>query len=179
MKGDTTSPINPKRPRLVLALERRKNVLELRKKGYNYREIATELGIGLGTVQYHMGKIIEQMNKTIANDYGLMKHIQNMRLEELLKAHYVKATEGDRDAGEMVLKVLDRIAKLHNLNPEKTMVIVPTRYDQMSDDEVFAEALKRGVDVKVLPPHNGPEVVIKNAPMDEVPIDLARVDAST
>lgn len=111
--------------------ERALKALAMRREGLPYRVIAERLGWGdESSARYAVARLLD---RTEAEQVAEMRYIEGERLDELQRTHWAAALAGDLDAGKMVLKVMERRARLFGLDaPSKVAV------EQMTSVE-FAE----------------------------------------
>lgn len=111
--------------------ERALKALALRREGLPYRVIAERLNWGdESSARYAVARLLD---RTEAEEVAELRYIEGERLDELQRTHWAAALAGDMDAGKMVLKVMERRARLFGLDaPSKVAV------EQMSSIE-FAE----------------------------------------
>ncbi|ORX01317.1 hypothetical protein [Mycolicibacillus trivialis] len=111
--------------------ERALKALALRREGLPYRVIAERLEWGdESSARYAVARLLD---RTEAEEVAEMRYIEGERLDELQRTHWAAALAGDLDAGKMVLKVMERRARLFGLDaPSKVAV------EQMTSVE-FAE----------------------------------------
>ncbi|MGB3893772.1 MAG: hypothetical protein WA942_05890 [Mycolicibacter sinensis] len=111
--------------------ERALKALALRREGLSYRAIAEQLDWGdESSARYAVTRLLD---RTEAEEVAEMRYIEGERLDELQRTHWAAALSGDLDAAKMVLKVMERRARLFGLDaPSKVAV------EQMSSIE-FAE----------------------------------------
>lgn len=111
--------------------ERALKALAMRREGLPYRVIAERLDWGdESSARYAVARLLD---RTEAEEVAEMRYIEGERLDELQRTHWAVALAGDLDAGKMVLKVMERRARLFGLDaPSKVAV------EQMTSVE-FAE----------------------------------------
>lgn len=93
-------------------LERRYQVLELRKNGCSFVEIATILGCSRQTAERDMEEVFAQTADTILDSAPVVRATEMERYMALLKRFQPLAEAGNLAAAGMVLSVSDRIRKL-------------------------------------------------------------------
>jgi hypothetical protein len=111
--------------------ERALKALALRREGLPYRVIAERLDwADESSARYAVTRLLD---RTEAEEVAEMRCIEGERLDELQRTHWAAALAGDLDAAKMVLKVMERRARLFGLDaPSKVAV------EQMTSVE-FAE----------------------------------------
>lgn len=102
------------------AAGRRIEVLELRKQGLTYRQIAAIYGVTHKQIQRDYAKAIEEHATPVADD---MRLLETMRLDELQAGHWDLALTGDHQAATVVLQIMARRAKMWGLDEPKKIDI--------------------------------------------------------
>jgi len=100
----------------MTAAERRPKVVSMRKAGYGQREIADQLGIAVSTVCKDLQFALEEYGAATAREVSEMRALDNARIEEMIKAIWLKAKSGQVTAIDRVVKLLERRAKLNGLD---------------------------------------------------------------
>lgn len=93
-------------------MEKRRDAWALRRQGKTIRQIAEALGIARGSAHNYITQELEEIagdQREIALHWRA-EHIQ--QLEEMQGAHLEAAALGDIEAGNMVLKIKQELAKL-------------------------------------------------------------------
>jgi hypothetical protein len=99
--------------------ERRYRALELRKAGMGYAEIAKQLGLSSPGNAYRIVK--NALKATYREPADDVRKLELERLDRLTMALWKRAQNGEAEAIDRVLKLMDRRAKLLGLDaPEKT-----------------------------------------------------------
>ncbi|MFT7025363.1 MAG: hypothetical protein ACJA07_004486 [Rhodococcus sp. (in: high G+C Gram-positive bacteria)] len=116
--------------------ERARRCLKLRNEGHTWAEIAEAEGYTDESGARHAaGRLVDKMEVA---DVAEHRALEGARLDELHKAHWPAALKGDIKAAELILKILDRRARLFGLNmPEKFVVSANT----VGSDEDFADVV--------------------------------------
>lgn len=127
MEGETVPPGNSRKrsktkKATLVAEEKRQKAIDLRRKGYSYREIAAEIGATHGycykLVSQALKRIREETNE-IAED---ARQLELDRLDKLWMHAYQAVEAGDIGAIDKAVKVMDRRSKLLGLD-------APARHD--------------------------------------------------
>jgi predicted transcriptional regulator len=127
----------------MTAAERRPKVVEMRKEGYGQRQIADSLGIAVSTVCKDLKYALEEFGTATAEEVAEMRALDNARIEEMIKAIWLKAKDGQVGAIDRIVKLLERRAKLNGL--DGVVKIAPTDptgenpYRSYSDEELMRE----------------------------------------
>lgn len=151
----------PKPPRTakrnLVALEKQRQVFELRQTGMSYEEIARRVGFA------HAGTAYKTMQRAIRNYVAepgeeVLK-LELARLDQLFEANFTWAALGDLRAAEMCLKIMDRRARflgLDKLNLNVALHIDPDLAERVARDygldpkEVIAEAERHLAEARAL-----------------------------
>jgi len=112
----TVGPMRVKPGRIAEAEERRKQVSALLTAGVPYRVIAEQLGVVPSTICEDVKRILERLREQQVVYGKRYQSLQLARLERINAANWRKAVEGDEKAGELCLKVHDRISRLLGLD---------------------------------------------------------------
>lgn len=110
MPKDSTSP------RSLVALQRQQQAVELRRAGRSYREIACQVGIGVASAHRLVGAAIAEARTTVQEDVVELRALELSRLDGLLGTLWPKARQGDLQAVDRVLRIMERRAKLLGLD---------------------------------------------------------------
>lgn len=122
---------NPRNSHMLLALERRRRVLEMRIAKIPTGKIAAELGITPRAVRLIIQKAIESNNEQINKDSATLRAEAVGRLSQLRDAYWHSAVnEHDTKAFERVMKIEERWCKLLGLD----IAVKPPAADKPFDD---------------------------------------------
>ena len=147
------------RPDVVASAERRAFVVQLRRAGATYRSIAlaavqhfgaARLPSGYDERQAHRDVMAElaRWRKQMGEDVGVLVDLQDQRLNQLLSVWWPRALGGERGpdlkATDMVLKLLDRQARLHGLDAPTRFQVLPApgdvNWESLSEEALAAIA---------------------------------------
>lgn len=99
------------------AAEKRKKALELRRAGWSFEDIATEVGYAnKGSAHRAVKQGIADITRESATE---LLELQMSRLDDLMAGAYEAARNGDLFAIDRVLKIIDQQAKFTNLYEHK------------------------------------------------------------
>ena len=90
--------------------------LMMRKQGHGYQVIANEMGVSLGWAH---GLVQRVLKKTVKETAEQVRLVQLDRLETMLAGVWDRAEGGDSFAITSALAIMDRIDKLHGIEPPK------------------------------------------------------------
>ena len=94
--------------------------MELKRSGETYQAIAEVLGYADRSAARRT--YIRALQRALVEDASEMRLVENDRLDRLQLGHWEKALRGDEKAAGVVLKIMDRRAKLNGLD-------VPTKVE--------------------------------------------------
>lgn len=105
----------------LLAKERQRRALELRKAGATYDAIADTLGYADHTGA--RAAVVKAMESIVTEPAQELRTLQLERYNHMLMVYWSKAMGGDIQAANMVITIQDRINKLQGLEaPQQTQV---------------------------------------------------------
>lgn len=104
----------------IRMMERRYQVVKMRKEGYTTKEIADTLGINVVTVRDDIVRLLKQTITETAETTEENRQLQIERLDGLLKKYYGMAEMGSLAAAATVLAIEARRAKLLALDVPET-----------------------------------------------------------
>ena len=65
-----------------------------------------------------------------------MRALLNIRYEELFHAYYDQAVGGDTEVTKIVVGIMERVAKINGVIPDRSLVTVDQRSVHLADGEV-------------------------------------------
>lgn len=98
----------------IPTVERQRRALELRKAGWQFIDIANELGYKDASGSYHA--VASALKKTLQEPADELRQLEATRLDQLLLGLWPKAIKGDTWAVDRVLKIMERRAALLGLD---------------------------------------------------------------
>ena len=116
---------------------RRFKALELKVKGFSDRAIARELGVGVATAHGDVKKVLGDLANKHIEEAANLRALLNLRYESLFLAYYDQAVSGDTEAAKMVVGILERVAKINGLIPDKSLVTVDQRAMKFNEPVTF------------------------------------------
>jgi DNA-binding CsgD family transcriptional regulator len=102
--------------RKVQTLEREAQMLEMRKMGYTYAQIAERYGLHLSTVYKIVQRAVERYRKQVLESAEELLQMELARLDALMVAHFARALEGDHQSAKRVLEIIALRSKLLGLD---------------------------------------------------------------
>lgn len=120
------------KPQLIETAERRRFVLELRKQGINYRQIADAAVSKFGAAVLPAGwderyaykdvaRALEQIRTETAESADSIRTLELERLDRLMVALWPRASRADEHAIDRILKIMQRRAQLVGLDAPATV----------------------------------------------------------
>jgi Sigma-70, region 4 len=103
--------------------------LRLRSLGYTYRRIAEEMGCNVGTAYSRVQRALAQIPAEAVDEY---RSIQRQQMDDLMATYLPQALAGDYKSAELVMKLLDRRAKLEGID-------APAKHEVITIDYIDAE----------------------------------------
>ena len=100
-----------------------RSIINLRLDGLSFDEIAYKLGMETATAIGHAGMALVVLPCLIEDEITAIRSLEYMRLDALLANVFQKAEAGDLEAVGRVFEIMDRRAKLVDLdNPERNEI---------------------------------------------------------
>ena len=106
---------------------RRHRALDLKIAGYSDREIARILDVDVSTAHRDVKNLLEDLAKKHLEEAANLRALLNLRYEELFHAYYDQAISGDTEATKIVVGIMDRVAKINGVIPDRSLVTVDQR----------------------------------------------------
>ncbi len=76
------------------------------------------------------------MAREHAEEAANLRALLNIRYEELFNAYYDQAIAGDTEATKIVVGIMERVAKINGVIPDRSLVTVDQRSVHLADGEV-------------------------------------------
>ena len=115
---------------------RRHKALELKIAGHSDRAIARILDVDVSTAHRDVKNVLEAMAREHAEEAANLRALLNIRYEELFHAYYDQAVGGDVEATKIVVGIMERVAKINGVIPDRSLVTVDQRSVHLADGEV-------------------------------------------
>ncbi|MDH5508833.1 MAG: hypothetical protein OEZ32_00595 [Nitrospinota bacterium] len=110
----------------VISLERKREAVQLRKEGLTLAKIGQRLGVSAVMVHKYIKSELEAIRADTHETAIMERDIALLRLESIIGISYKKAKEGDWKAASLMLKAMERQAKLLGLDaPTKLEPVKP------------------------------------------------------
>lgn len=98
------------------AQDRAIQALKLRKLGFQYEEIAAQCGYNnKGAAWNAVQRLLSKYKTEAVNE---LRIVETARLDDLLRPFMLRAMKGEKDAAFVVLRIMERRAKLLGLDAE-------------------------------------------------------------
>ena len=110
----------------VISLERKREAVQLRKEGLTLAKIGQRLGVSAVMVHKYIKSELEAIRAETHETAIMEREIALLRLESIIGISFKKALEGDWKAASLMLKAMERQAKLLGLDaPTKHEPVKP------------------------------------------------------
>lgn len=120
-------------------IEKTREIWAMRVAGATYREIATALDLSRDYVKELAHRAMRESQREVGDD---LRDLEGERLDRLQRAHWQQALAGDERAASLVLRIMERRARLYGLDaPAKAQVDVTVSTEQI--DSRMAELRAR------------------------------------
>lgn len=96
--------------------ERRALVLQMRKAGASFRQIAEHIGMSVSTAYQAYNLALEELRNECAQKAADIFRMEDLRLDDLWRAVFAKAQAGETDAVYACIKIMERRAKMWGLD---------------------------------------------------------------
>ena len=116
---------------------RRYKALELKVKGFSDRAIARELGVGVATAHGDVKKVLGDLANKHIEEAANLRALLNLRYESLFLSYYDQAISGNIEAAKMVVGIMERVAKINGVIPDKSLVTVDQRALKFEEPVTF------------------------------------------
>jgi hypothetical protein len=116
---------------------RRHKALELKIAGHSDRAIARMLDVDVSTAHRDVKNLLEDLAKKHLEEAANLRSLLNLRYEELFHAYYDQAIAGDVEATKLVVGIMERVAKINGVIPDRSLVTVDQRAMKFDDPVTF------------------------------------------
>ena len=127
---------------------RRHRALDLKIAGHSDREIARILDVDVSTAHRDVKNLLEDLAKKHLEEAANLRALLNLRYEELFHAYYDQAVGGDTEATKIVVGIMERVAKINGVIPDRSLVTVDQRamkFDQPVTFEIDPGGQGKGI----------------------------------
>ncbi len=133
-------------PSRLEAAEKRIAVLRLRRDGLSYTEIGERLGIHRSRAHQIVTEEMGVLSKELAETREELRQLELERLDRMHQAVWASAEQGNHEAIDTVLKLMNRRAKLRGLDAP-TASTAAVFSVPLTDGELLAEADRYGIPI--------------------------------
>jgi hypothetical protein len=116
---------------------RRYRALELKIAGHSDRAIARILDVDVSTAHRDVKNLLEDLAKKHLEEAANLRALLNLRYEELFHAYYDQAISGDTEATKVVVTIMERVAKINGVIPDRSLVTVDQRSMKIDEAVTF------------------------------------------
>ena len=106
---------------------RRHKALELKIAGHSDRSIARILDVDVSTAHRDVKNVLEALAREHEEQAASLRSLLNVRYEALFQAYYDNAIAGDTEAAKICVGILERVAKINGVIPDRSLVTVDQR----------------------------------------------------
>ena len=118
-------------------VEKERKVLELRRAGYTFDDIARSVGYASPSGAFYA--LSRALTRTLQQPADELRKMESDRLDRLQMAVWARALQGDPKAVDTVLKIMDRRSRLLGLDAPTKMQVEATNYDGSTIDAEVAK----------------------------------------
>jgi hypothetical protein len=104
-----------------------KSPVQLKIAGYSDSEIARRLGVGVSTAHNDVKNCLEALAGEHAEEAANLRSLLTLRYEILFRAYYDQAVGGDAEATKIWVGIMERMAKINGVIPDRSLVTVDQR----------------------------------------------------
>ena len=115
---------------------RRHKALELKIAGHSDRTIARILDVDVSTAHRDVKNLLEELAKKHLEEAANLRSLLNLRYEELFHAYYDQALSGNVEATKIVVGIMERVAKINGVIPDRSLVTVDQSAIHLDGGEV-------------------------------------------
>lgn len=134
-------------PVQCMAKTRRVEALRLRKQGLDYATIAEKLGIAQSTAYGLVKEALDQLAVEETETADEVRQIELARLDRYQSFLDERAEAGDEKAILAGVKIMERRARLLNLDKDPKTPTQMVNFFAMSSEELVAEARRQGLPI--------------------------------
>ena len=110
--------------------------LELKIAGHSDRSIARILDVDVSTAHRDVKNVLEALAREHEEQAASLRSLLNVRYEKLFHAYYGQAVGGDVEATKIVVGIMERVAKINGVIPDRSLVTVDQRALHLDNGEV-------------------------------------------
>jgi hypothetical protein len=129
---------------LLLPAEKRRKVLDMKRKGSHYEEIADQVGYTPAYCRKIVAEALKELAIQCTETAAEIRQLEEERLDTMYKALEEKIAAGILGAIEAGLKIMGRRAALRGLDQPATLRLT---FDKHTDAELLQLAQERGMPI--------------------------------
>jgi hypothetical protein len=129
----------------VLAAERRKKAMAMRKRGATFATIAEALGVSEPSAYRMVQKGLARLNELMMVDAEALRRETVEQLEGLLAVHLPRALEGDVKSGNLAIRALAERARITGVVKHQAVAPAGNYYDGWDQDALREEGRRLGL----------------------------------
>ena len=118
----------------LVAAENRVKAIDLRKSGLTLEAISIEIGVSVTMVHKYLSKALQELAKLNLNETIEYRTLQLNRLESLLTPVYQAALEGDLQAMDRAVKIVNSLTDLMGCKVQSNLAVVTPNEEQYRSD---------------------------------------------
>ena len=99
-------------------------------------EDARILDVDVSTAHSDVKNVLEALPREHAEEAANLRSLLNIRYEELFHAYYDQAITGDTEATKIVVGIMERVAKINGVIPDRSLITVDQRALHLDRGEV-------------------------------------------
>ncbi|MCL0099554.1 hypothetical protein M1O55_01640 [Dehalococcoidia bacterium] len=107
------------------------------------------LDVDVSTAHRDVKNLLEDLAKKHLEEAANLRSLLNLRYEELFHAYYDQAIAGDVEATKLVVGIMERVAKINGVIPDRSLVTVDQRamkFDEPVTFNIEASTGRLGID---------------------------------
>lgn len=153
------------------AAARKAQAHDLRIRGFTYRQIGTEMGIGHGTAERWCKEVMDNLSTPLADE---LRKREYERLERYLKVLDTRIDDGDDRAVTLAVKVSERLCKMMGVDLPTRIEVERTETTQLDlavQDLISRQAAQNALRLESASHLREAQVVDESGSLSEPPVD--------
>ena len=121
----------------IVSEEIRNTVIELRKQGMNYADIANEVGIHMDTARSAVNTYMIRLQARTLESADELRRDDYSKLSMMLDAIWDRVLEGELGAIDRAIKILERRARLMGLDmQQQNAILMALNLERLTDEQL-------------------------------------------
>lgn len=121
----------------IISEEIRNTVIELRKQGMNYADIASEVGIHMDTARSAVNTYMIRLQARTLESADELRRDDYSKLSMMLDAIWDRVLEGELGAIDRAIKILERRARLMGLDmQQQNAILMALNLERLTDEQL-------------------------------------------